>query len=259
MANPYLLGADLSVQTYTWSAGVQTAYPVTNLKTYFVADVSKSDGLGAYQAFDIDMGSAVTCNTIVIDGSNLASLQPEAGTLVVTLIVNTNDDITWTDPETATTLTNTNARQVKTFNSITKRYWRIVFGCDATLAAKPELANVFLGTRLQFESTYEWDFSKANKEYQTNETMSLNGDIRTSQSFAGRQRWDLLFRLQSDTLKTAWNTFLGIVRGKLRPFYFVDADSTINYVHLDEDFTDVKTIRYNQNNFRVGMKAQTTA
>lgn len=259
MANPYFLGCDLSIPTYTWSAGVNTSYPVTNLKTYFVANVSKSNATTSDQYITIDLGSALPVDCVAIDGHNLATVDSDTG---VFLQYNTNDDTNWADAVSAViiqqTSAYTNLATVKTFGTQTKRYWRILFA--SSCAVPPQFANIFLGTRLQFESTYEWDFSKSNKEHQTNETMSLNGDIRTSQSFAGRKMWDLLFRLQSNTFKTSWDTFIGIVRGKLRPFYFVDVDgTTINYVHLNTDFVDVKQIRYNMNNLTIPLKSQTTS
>lgn len=259
MANPYFLGCDLSIPTYTWSAGVNASYPVSNLATYFVADVSKSNATTDAQYITIDLGVATSCNTIAISGQNFTSTGIGEGQ--VELQTNTNDDATWTDATIVTLLDYaSDDHSVVTFDATTKRYWRILFSKGSALSAAPQFGNIFLGTRTTFESTYEWDFAKSNKEYQTSETQSLNGDIRTSQSFAGRKRWDLLFRLQSNTFKTAWDTFLGIVRGRLRPFYFVDADgTTINYVHLDTDFVEIKQIRYNQNNLRIPLKTQTVS
>ena len=259
MASPYFLGCDLSIPTYTWSAGVNSSYPVSNLATYFASDVSKSNATTSDQYITIDFGSAVSCNTIVIAGQNFVEVNPDTA---IKLQTNTNDDTNWADASDVVTLAATGAYSnspiVKTFNAQSKRYWRIVF--TSTCAVAPQFGNIFLGTRLAFESTYEWDFAKENPEYETAETVSLNGDIRMSQSFAGRKRWDLLFRLQSSTFRTAWDTFIGIVRGKLRPFYFVDTDgTTINYVHLDADYTDVKGYRYNQNNLNVKLKSQTVS
>ena len=63
MANPYFLGCDLSVPTYTWSAGVNASFPVSNLATYFEADLSKSGATTAAQFITIDFGSAESANT----------------------------------------------------------------------------------------------------------------------------------------------------------------------------------------------------
>ena len=259
MATPYVLGCDLSVPTYAWktSAGadnVNTSFPLTNLKTYFAADVSKSNSTGASQYFLIDLGAATACNTLAISGHNF-NLVADAS---IVLQVNSNDDTDFTDEADVKTLwevgTVLTGSDVFTFSSATKRYWRIIFQVNVSVA--PQIGNIFLGTRTTFTSTYEWDFAKENKAYETMESTSINGDIRTSQVFSGRKRWDLLFRLQSDTFKTAWNTFISTVRGRLRPFFFVDADSTVNYVHLENDYNEVKNFRYNQNNLRIQMKEQ---
>ena len=57
MANPKFFGCDLSVPTYSWSAGTNASYPVTNLKNYFPDIKSKSAATTAGQSFVIDMGS----------------------------------------------------------------------------------------------------------------------------------------------------------------------------------------------------------
>lgn len=256
MANPYFLGCDLSVPTYTWSVGVNASYPVSNLKTYFIADRSRSNATTAGQYLTIDFGSAVACDSFIVYGSNFASVVADVG---IYLQYNSNDDTNWADAVTVATLSAFSFTQIHTFNSVTKRYWRILFSSSAPLAAAPEIANIFLGTRTQFESTYEWDFSAANPDHVTAETVSLNGDIRMSQSYAGRRKWSLQFRLQSNTFLGSWNTFIGVVRGKLLPFYFVDVDSNVYYVHLDSDYVDVRRNRYNQNNLTIQLKSQTVS
>ena len=258
MASPYFLGVDLTVPTYTWSAGVNSSFPVSNLATYFEADLSKSNATTDAQYLVIDFGVSTPCNTVVISRHNFDALGLTDGE--VQIQYNTNDDVSWDDAVTAISISVSSDPLFGTFSSVQKRYWRVLFTKGSALSAAPELGNIFLGTRLAFDTTYEWDFSKANPEYSTAETVSLNGDIRMSQSYAGRKKWDLLFRLQSNTFATSWDTFIAIVRGKLRPFYFVDADGTsINYVHLDSDYTDLKRFRYNQNNIRIPLKSQQTA
>ncbi len=237
---------------------MNTSFPVTNLQTYIVSDVSKSNSTGSDQYFQIDLGSAIACDTIVIDGHNFATVDPDTN---IKLQYNTNDDTTWTDAEDAvvimSTLAYTNNTVSKTFSTQTKRYWRILF--SSTAAVPIQIGNIFLGTRLAFDSTYEWDFARGNKEYETQESTSLNGLVRMSQVFAGRKRWDLQFRLQSNTFKSSFDTFIDTVRGKLRPFYFVDVDSAIYYVHLDTDYNDVRGYRYNMNNLQIQLKSQTVS
>ena len=257
MASPYFLGCDLSLATYTWSAGANASYPVTNLATYFASDVSKSNATTSDQYITIDLGSATACNTIVVDGHNFATVNPDTN---ITLQYNTNDDTNWADAVSAVTLMANGAYSndafVKTFTVQTKRYWRILF--TSTCAVAPQIGNLFLGTRLQFESTYEWDFARNNLAFETVETTSISGALRMSQSFTGRKRFELTFRLQSDTFKSSLDTFSGTVRGKLRPFYFIDTDATLYYVHLDTDYLAPKGYRYNQNNLSVSLKKQLT-
>lgn len=256
MANPYFLGCDLSVPTYTWSATVNSSYPVSNLATYIVTDVSRSNATTQDQYFTIDLGSALACDTAIVDGTNFASVGADEG---LKLQYNTDDDTNWADAVTVGTFTATSAVQKLTFSTQTKRYWRILFDSSGALSAAPQIGNIFIGTRTAFDSTYEWDFARGNKEYETQESTSLNGLIRMSQSFAGRKRWDLQFRLQSNTFKSSFDTFIDTVRGKLRPFYFVDVDSAIYYVHLDSDYNDVRGYRYDMNNLRIELKSQTVS
>ena len=256
MASPYFLGCDLSLATYTWSAGAHASYPVTNLATYFASDVSKSNATTADQYITIDFGSATACNTIALGNTNFSTVAPDTK---IALQYNTNDDTTWADAVEAVEIAISNSDQVLTFSSQTKRYWRIIFTSTVPLAVAPQIGNLFLGTRLQFESTYEWDFARNNLAFETVETTSISGALRMSQTFTGRKRFDLVFRLQSDTFKSSFDTFNGTVRGKLRPFYFVDTNSSIYYVHLDTDTPTPKGYRYNQNNFNISLKTQLTA
>jgi hypothetical protein len=253
MANPYFLGCDLSIPAYTWSAGVNTSYPVANLKTYFVTDVSKANAKTQDQYLLVDLGSALATDTVVIDGHNFGAVGADEG---LKWQYNTNDDTVWDDAVTAVSFDNNSLAQSKTYSAVTKRYWRLLFDSSAALTVEPSIGNIFVGTRLQFEKTYEWDYARANKEFATSETQSLNGDIRMSQTFIGRKKWNLSFKLLTDAFKVLYDAFVDVVRGKLRPFYFIDADGSVNYVHFENDYNEMKSFRYNLNDVQIQLKSQ---
>jgi hypothetical protein len=138
------------------------------------------------------------------------------------------------------------------FNSVTKRYWRILFDSAGALAAKPQLGQIYLGAKLTWTSEYEYGFRPMHPRYQTSEAESLSGLLRAAQSVGGRLVFEARFRLQDDTLRSVWYTFMSLVRGKLRPFYFLDADGTsLYFVKNDSDYLAPTIPQYGRSDFEL--------
>lgn len=249
MANPIFLGVDLSIPTYTWktSAGADnnnTSYPTSNLKNYYPDSVSKSNSTDANQYLLIDFGSAVSCNAIAIDGINFNGLV----SIDITLQVNTNDDTTWTDAVSVVSLDQTNSAQLKTFTAQSKRYWRILFSSDASLAALPQIGNLFLGTRVDFDTTQEWNYISQMPTHAVVQSTALDGRVRTATTAGGRYTWEFEFKLQSNTVMSNWRSFLNIVKNNGLPFYYKDENGNVWCVMLESNYNPARAYRYNQNN-----------
>jgi hypothetical protein len=183
MANPIFFGVDLSIPTYAWktSAGadnVNASFPVSNLKNYYSDIVSKANSTGTDQYFVIDMGSAVSCDTLLLDGINFTGIADTS----VKLQGNTNDDTTWEDPVDVATITQSNAAQIHTFSAASKRYWRILFNSSAPLSAAPQLGNIFLGTRITMGTTPWWPFTHNQPDFAVQTSRALDGRLRFAQS-----------------------------------------------------------------------------
>jgi hypothetical protein len=252
MAVPKFLGMDLSTMSnITWSAGVNSSYPVSNLQTYFAADITKSNATTDAQTLTFQLSATLTANAVVISGQNFASLGASSVKLQFF-------DSTWQDAVTFTI--SDNNTQWKTFSSQTSDQWRILFTKGSALSTPPQIGNFFLGTSLDFDYSYDWDFAKANKQYSTSVVTSLDGRIRASQAYQGRKMYDLKFRLLSDSNRTSWLTFVNTVRGPLYPFYFIDVDgTTIDYIHFVDELQNMTGYRYNQNNVNIKLQSQLTS
>ena len=77
----------------------------------------------------------------------------------------------------------------------------------------------------------------------------VDGSMRTSQAYGCSKKIEVQFKLVDNTTSAAFKALHAIVRGGLRPFYFLDADGTsLFYVLLTSDYNPVELFRYNQNN-----------
>lgn len=245
-----------ALEGYTLSAtSTQAAYPLANLQTYFAADLWKSDALTANQSLVINFGAPRSINFIVIQAHNFEAVLADVG-----IRLQAADDSGFTVNLATIISVGLNAStdpHIVEFDPLTKQYWRLYFESVGALAAKPELGNLFLGTSLAFETTYEFGYRAVSPSYATSEGVALNGAIRTSQAVLGRRLWDLRFRLQDATFQAAWETFHATVRGKLRPFYFLETDGTsLYYVHLDSDYNAPSPQMYGRADLDIRLKAQ---
>lgn len=256
MANAIFAYQDLSL--YTLSAtSTDSSFPLTNIQTYFADQVWKSASTAANQTLVIDFGAVKTCDFLVLDGfasGNADSVVLEADTVsnfasAVTVIAAGIIDPSLTPTSPA----------YFSFSSTSKRYWRLRYVLSAgSLAAVPYVGNLYLGAKMDFGYAYSFPYKNTNRSYETVEKKALDGRIRTSQPYAGRKTWEFDITTLPDATKVLFQTFFQTVRGKMRPFYFVDFDGvTVTLVHLDTDVDPSQTIRYNINDIKkIVLKSQ---
>lgn len=247
MSNPILLADDLAANTYAWSAGVNSSYPVSNLQTYYPDQVSKSNATTDAQTFTIDLGSAKAVDAVVIQGTNFTSL----GATSVKLQFDFDDDPGFATPVDAVTFTADMEYSAFTLSGgSTKRYFRILFTKGSALSAAPQIGNIFIGTKLQFETTQNWGHYTNHPDYSqgTYQSRAKDGRARTAEVFGAIRRHKINFdqgNVQSDTLITAFLTFLDVARGKF--FYYIDNNGDVYYVKWARNFNPWESFRYNQN------------
>ncbi len=145
------------------------------------------------------------------------------------------------------------------FTSVTKKYWKVIL---TGMNTSPSAGNMWIGKTLDFTSAYDFGYQKEDAEYVTTEFTALNGKTRSSQNYDGRKIYNIKFSLQNNTFRTAYQTFISTIKGRLRPFYFVDVDTiltitgnsnyyssgNIRYMHLDSDYSPITVQRYGLNN-----------
>ncbi len=251
MSNPRITYQNLS-NYFSVSAsypGYSATTETSSLQSYENADVWKSSVTSSGQLISIDFGSAQTFTDVVIDSNNFSDLN----CTFISLIGADDSNLSVNATSAIYDMKDSGSLFHTTFASpVSKRYWGVKFyGAQSTY---PYIGNLFLSNDLVFNTPYDWNYKTENKEYQTTEKVSLSGRIMTSQNFAGRIIYELQFSLQDNTLKTDFQTFQTTIRGKLRPFYFINTDGTIRYMHCTDDYVPVESYRYNYNNVSLNMR-----
>ena len=255
MSVPRLYASKLSTYTITASAGEAAGFPVSNLKTYFPDQKWKTAALTDNQTLTIDFGSAVTADALVLDQHNFLNdnniiFEAATDSGFTTGVVQVSTDLIADTPIASENndLGTGNTRSIYHFASMSKRYWRLKFQAGGAPGLTWELGQIFICARMDMPYTYDFPYKKGNPSFVTAEAVALDGRIRTSQAYGGRTLNEFKFSLINDAARTAWITFISTVRGKLFPFYFLDADgSTMYYGHLDADYDPVSTERYQLN------------
>ncbi len=247
MAFPKFLGCDLSIPTYTWNSGVDSLYPVSNMKNGYPDIYSKAGTTTLAQYILIDFGTAVSFNAALVDGINFSSVGADNG---IKFQVNTNDDTNWADAVTLGTFTASDSAQMLTFATQSKRYARILFDSTGALVAKPYIGNLFIGTTLDFEKSYQWGAVAQMPTHNVNTSEALDGRIRSAVNAGGRYIWELEFKLHSDSFITSWRSFLLTVKNSAAPFYYIDPDGAIWCVVLDANYNPATMFRYNLNDLQ---------
>lgn len=245
MANWKFLSGQLGGIIFT-ATSTQSGFPLVNLQTYFAADQWKSDSVAPDQVLNLDLGTAAAINAVVIGNHNIPDTDKDLE--IVVLEYDTADNPAFTSPATAAnlwTVRNSDPCVVE-FTEQTKRYWRIRWGsgASANLTEKPEIGNVFIGDVFELVDGFEFGFNPMHPSFKTNVKETKTGAIRTRSQFAGRQLMKFKMRFQNDTFLTEFQRFLEEVNGMQFPFYSIDHNAVIRYVHFGEDYAPPATVTY---------------
>lgn len=241
MANPYIIAQNLGL--YTLSAtSTDASYPLINLQTGYEADLWKSAALTNAQKLVIDFGAATPINSMVLNAHNFGSLG-FTGSQGVNLI-GADDAALTTNPVTAVVLVQSdlagNPMIVRTFATQTKRYWGLWFNIGAgTMSQYPTLGSFFVAGYMTFSSPQSFPFRALDPQFITVVSTTISGRLRSTQVLPGRAMFEFQFKLQTAQFRLDFQYFLKIVRGRLRPFYFIDTDSSVYYVQLTQDYNPV--------------------
>lgn len=242
---PKFLGVDLAIPTYTWSAGANPSYPISNLKTYYPDVRSRNNTTTDGQYLLIDFGSPVSLNTLIIHGHNFDSFGLITRVIIQT---NVNDDTSFSDPE-VIDVPIIQDPLVSIFATKTKRYWRFLFSKGSELDAAPEIGNIFLGKSLDFETTQEPGFHTNIPKSKTYVIDAQDGRRKGIKLFRKRKHL-ISFKqsnLQSDNFKTDYLNFLRLVDNNSLPFYYIDNKLNIYLANLERDEHPYEEFKYNQN------------
>jgi hypothetical protein len=240
MSNPLFLAGCLEQATYTMSLTEDAAYPLANLSTYIVSDLWKSPASTNDQTLNIDIGAAIAIDSIVVDGHNFA------GMTNVQLEVDAADNPAFPNPVGIIPVNNPFTTSPIVFSNAvppTKRYWRLRF--VNTNSIIPQLGQIFITKKFDPGFTQSYPYNAKNEEFSTSRRRAIDGMARNAQVYAGVLTYQLTFDAMPATFEANWLRFHQKVRGALCPFYFIDTDSTMFYMMLDQDVNDIETFRYN--------------
>lgn len=255
MANAVFAYQDVSL--YALSAtSTDSNFPLVNLQSYYPDQVWKSASTGA-QSIVIDFGSARACDYIVIDNFSFGN----ADSVILEAANDSGFSSGLVTPIPGGTIfagTDTIPNYFS-FSSQTKRFWRLRLTiASPPLANAPYIGNWFLGAKLDWGYPYEYPYKNAARKFATKEGTALDGRLRMAQTYSGRRTWAFDMMNIPDTTKNLFVTMYGVIRGRLRPFYFVDVDAvSTSLVHLDLDDDPTETQRFSLNDMKkLVLKAQ---
>ena len=231
MSNPRFIYTNLSKANF-YGVDEDPAYPLVNLLSYLPFDQWRS--LTSPGELRIDFGAPARLrDSIVIENHNLGEL---GGDGPAVLEAADDEDFTSGVVTVIADLTTGDNPYYAFFTGVSKRYWRIRHA--STIPGDPlEIGQVFLDRRLDFGFPYDFPANDRNAKFETAQTTSLDGTRRTSQPFLGRLTWQVSFQEPGLPIETVqwFQTFFTTVRGKLRPFYFINCDDAIYFVGLTID------------------------
>src|SRR6185436_35349 len=251
MPNPSIYCTELDQITFTSSGGDDAAHPAVNLNTGFVDYYWKSANAtnGQYlklAAAQVGIGVA-NKNYMIIEGHNIDDIEVAGGRVRVQKSA-TSDFALPTDLFDSDIDLNV-FPQVLTFTSTNRTYYRILY--DNCASHIPQIGRIFIGQSLDFSFPYDNPSKPTNRETETAMTKALDGRIRTSQNYDGRRTWDISFAGAKggidDTTRANWMKFFQVVSGRYRPFYFLDVDGLLYFVHLAFDVDPNAMFRHNIN------------
>lgn len=261
MANLKLIAKDQSADVWTYSNTTDSSYPLTNLNDYNIKSYWLSSAVASGDALKLTLIASSeqgrTRNGIAVGYHNFSGLMSGAGNIKVQ---SSTDGTTWTDRLILpSTLSDPFFLPLTTSAATT--YWRLLFNGTTNGGAKPFAGVIMIDEILDFGFPYDFPYKKENKQYKTIERETMGGLLRTYQTMPGRSNFSYTFRAEkggiSDATATAWRSFYDRIRGKLRPFFMLDADGTsVYYVHLDSDVDSLEAFRYNVNSLELKFKKQ---
>jgi len=220
----------------TNSEALATGYPLTNLQDQYKTTYAKSNTTAGDQTFKFDLGATYACDSALFMTHNFTSVAADAGIKLQyaddsgysTNLTTADADITTADGVISYT----------TFNSATKRYWRLLFDMTAgSLSAAPYIGQIFLGTKF----THAYGYSIGNTEetgYEVLKQRSWDGtDSAYLQYTTKRRYWgSVRFQIITSSYKTNFDTWFESVKGGYRPFMMsTDSGTTWYYVRVAED------------------------
>lgn len=241
--NPYIVWNDLSTFTFTATGGTVTGYELANLNdysptTYWSSSVASSGPASNYLNVSF---ATQSIDTFVVGGiNNIYSAYSNHKVPVyykTALGVDTLMGYLTASADNDSMVMHANA-------PVTTHYMFLDISSNTT---NVKIANIFAGQAVTFSTPYDKGAKIANTQYNTSAYTMLDGSTVTSQIYAGRQVYELVFSLQDTALKTAFQAFVRGVRGALNPFFFVDFDDSIYYMHI-EDYVPLSTVHYGYHN-----------
>jgi hypothetical protein len=242
MSNPRFYAGELDVAVFTMSVAENTSYPLLNLNTYVPGDQWRSSATTKDQYLNIDMGSAVSRDCIIIENHNFNAIADVS----VNLYVDQNDNASFANPVEIAELSGLgNIRLKVDFDAVTKRYFRIIFNSSAALSAAPQLGQVFISRELDAGQTYVYPYADENETLPSSVRRSLSGTARSARTIGAITTWSIRFDVMDDTFRTGWLRFHQKVLGRI-PFYYADTADKLWLVFLSSD-VPVETFRYGRN------------
>ena len=215
----------LSIGVTTTTAAA-SGYPISNLLNRNANLQWRSNVTTSGQTLDMDFGaSGFIANYIVIDNHNLTSS-------IVVKLWGTNTSLITSGTVLTTLPLTDNTRDYFSFtNSTAYRYYILEF--TGTLA--PQIGNISIGEKFETSINYNIGY-KYGEQHITNSQRAIDGTLHTSQLYAGFETLELAYTNISEADRVGFLKMLNSIRGTLRPFYFVDWDSTLSLFRVKNDY-----------------------
>lgn len=234
MANIKFVWQALDDATITTSTGTASGYSLRNLNDRDPAKIWKDSSTSAGSHYlNFDLGSARSCNTCIVQNANFSS----SGATYVALQYSSTGNVN--EYTTAGTFSLTDSTQSLEFTSQNYRYWRLDL-FDTGWAAAPQVGNLFLGTRLELTQPYNSNFETSSR-FTTSQVRAIDGTRYSTQLYNGLKTWKLKWTNINSTDKGYLQTLFDGIRGSYYPFYFIDADASINLVYSTNDENPIQT------------------
>jgi hypothetical protein len=248
MANPKIVYTDLSAITYT-ATSTDGAYPLTNLNDYRPNVYWRCGAAPSNPSYlNLVFATPQYIDTVVL--GEVHNLKTSIGATIPVYYKTYPGGVDTAFGNLLTTVDSASVAVVKTTAVLTQQIYLDISNVGTQ---KVQINNVFAGTSVKFTTAYNWGFKKEDAEYVTNQVVTLGGNTRSSQNYAGRLKYELQFTLQDNTLRSAFQTFHRAVRGSMYPFFFIDVNDQIRYMKV-EDYVPLTGTSYGRNDVSLTMQ-----